>query len=48
MALSASRLDGLPFRTYVLRGDSEMAEGSQWEAIQLAAHYQVANLVAVT
>jgi transketolase len=38
MALNA-RLDGLPYRTYVLIGDSEMAEGSQWEAIQLAAHY---------
>ena len=47
MALSASRLGGLPFRTYVLLGDSEMAEGSQWEAIQLAAHYQVANLVGI-
>jgi transketolase len=33
MALNASRLDHLPYRTYVLLGDSEMAEGSQWEAI---------------
>ena len=47
MALSASRLDGLPYRTYVLLGDSEMAEGSQWEAIQLAAHYEAANLVGI-
>jgi transketolase len=47
MALNASRLDRLPYRTYVLLGDSEMAEGSQWEAIQLAAHYRAANLVGI-
>jgi transketolase len=33
--------------TYVLLGDSEMAEGSQWEAMQLAAHYQLDNLIAI-
>lgn len=47
MALNAARLDQLPYRTYVLLGDSEMAEGSQWEAIQLAAHYRLANLVGI-
>jgi transketolase len=47
MALNASRLDRLPYRTYVLLGDSEMAEGSQWEAIQLAAHYRASNLVGI-
>jgi transketolase len=47
MALNADRLDHLPYRTYVLLGDSEMAEGSQWEAIQLAAHYEAANLVGI-
>ncbi|MBY0496456.1 MAG: transketolase [Cyanobacteria bacterium] len=47
MALNASRLDRLPYRTYVLLGDSEMAEGSQWEAIQLAAHYHLTNLVGI-
>ncbi len=46
MALNA-RLDQLPYRTYVLLGDSEMAEGSQWEAIQLAAHYRLDNLIGV-
>lgn len=46
MALNA-RLDQLPYRTYVLLGDSEMAEGSQWEAMQIAAHYQLNNLVGV-
>ncbi|MGD0211512.1 MAG: transketolase [Desulfomonilia bacterium] len=46
MALNAY-LDGLPYRTYVLLGDSEMAEGSQWEAIQIAAHYKLNNLVGI-
>ncbi len=47
MALNASRLDRLPYRTYVLLGDSEMTEGSQWEAIQLAAYYKTSNLIGV-
>ncbi len=47
MALNASRLDRLPYRTYVLLGDSEMTEGSQWEAIQLAAYYHASNLIGV-
>ena len=47
MALNAKYLDRLPYRSYVLLGDSEMAEGSQWEAIQLAAHYKLDNLVGI-
>lgn len=47
MALNAKYLDKLPYLTFVLLGDSEMAEGSQWEAIQLAAHYQLDNLVGI-
>lgn len=47
MALNAKYLDKLPYRTYVLLGDSEMAEGSQWESIQLAAHYKLDNLIGV-
>lgn len=47
MALAARHLDHLPYRTWVLLGDSEMAEGSQWEALQLAAHYRLDNLVGV-
>ncbi len=45
MALNARHLDRLPYRTWVLLGDSEMAEGSQWEAIEIAAHYRLDNLV---
>ncbi|MFW5735043.1 MAG: transketolase, partial [Oceanidesulfovibrio sp.] len=47
MAINGKYLDTLPYRTFVLLGDSEMAEGSQWEAIQLAAHYGLHNLVAI-
>ena len=46
MALNA-KLDGLLYRTFVLLGDSEMAEGSVWEAMELAAHYKLNNLVAI-
>ena len=47
MALNAKYLDKLPYRTYVLLGDSEMAEGSQWEAIQLAREYKLDNLIGI-
>jgi transketolase len=47
MALNARYVDRLPYTTYVLLGDSEMAEGSQWEAVQLARHYRLDNLVGV-
>jgi transketolase N-terminal domain/subunit len=46
MALSA-RLDNLDFRTYVLLGDGECAEGSVWEAAALAGIYTLNNLVAI-
>jgi len=47
MALNAKYIDQLPYRTYVLLGDSEMAEGSQWEAMQIAAHYKLDNLAGI-
>lgn len=46
-AISAKYLDKLPYRTYVLLGDSEMAEGSNWESLQLAAYYNLSNLVGI-
>lgn len=46
MALQAS-VDKLSYKTYVLFGDGELAEGSVWEAAQLAAHYRLANLVGI-
>ncbi len=47
MAMNAKYIDKLPYRTYVLLGDSEMAEGSQWEAMQLAAYYKLDNLIGI-
>src|SRR5437899_7458331 len=47
MALAGKRLDRLPFRVWTLCGDSEIAEGSQWEALEHAAFYELNNLVAI-
>ncbi|HLC49598.1 MAG TPA: transketolase [Candidatus Andersenbacteria bacterium] len=47
MAMNAKYLDHMSYTTYVLLGDSEMAEGSAWEAIMLAAQYKLGNLVAI-
>lgn len=46
MAL-AQRIRRFPSRTFVLLGDSEMAEGAVWEAIELAGHLGVGNLTAI-
>ncbi|EEF59787.1 transketolase [Pedosphaera parvula] len=46
MALCA-RLDQLDYRTYVLMGDGECAEGSVWEAASLAGINKLNNLVAI-
>ena len=46
-ALAAKYLDRVPARTWVLCGDSEMAEGSIWEAFEHAAHYSLDNLTAI-
>ena len=47
MALNAKYIDKLPYRTYVLLGDSEMAEGSQYEALEIASYYKLDNLVGI-
>jgi transketolase len=47
MAIAAKYLDRLPSRVWVLCGDSEMAEGSMWEAFEHAAHYDLDNLTAI-
>ncbi len=46
MALSA-RMDGISNRVYVLMGDGESAEGSVWEAIELARQNKLDNLCAI-
>ncbi len=47
MAINAKYLDKLDYKTYVLMGDSEMAEGSIYEAMELAIYYKLNNLVAI-
>ncbi len=47
MAINAKYLDKLNYKTYVLLGDSEMAEGSNWEAIEIAAYYKLNNLIGI-
>lgn len=46
MAIAAKRLNR-PYRTFVVMGDGEQAEGSVWEAAMAAANYQLDNLFAV-
>lgn len=43
----ASRVDGRGPRVYVMLGDGELQEGEVWEAAMAAAHYGLANLVAI-
>jgi len=47
MALAGKFLDKLPYRVWVLLGDSEMAEGSVWEAMACAWHYKLDNMTAI-
>lgn len=47
VSMAGRFLDKLPFHTWVLCGDSELAEGSIWEALDKAAHYKLGNLTAV-
>jgi transketolase len=47
IALAAKRLDKLDYRTWILCGDSEMAEGSMWEAIAQASFDKLDNLTAI-
>jgi transketolase len=47
IAWNARQVDRSDQRVYVLLGDGEMAEGSVWEAVELAAHYKLENLLAV-
>src|SRR6266508_3520446 len=47
VALAGKRLDRLPYRVWCLCGDSEMAEGSMWEAFEHASFNELDNLVAI-
>jgi transketolase len=47
IALAGKKLDRLPYRVWVLSGDSEIAEGSVWEAFEHASFYELDNLTAI-
>jgi transketolase len=47
VALAGKELDRLPYRVWCLCGDSEMAEGSIWEAFEHAAYAELDNLTAI-
>jgi transketolase len=47
VALAGRFLDRLPYRVWVLCGDSEMAEGSMWEAFEAASFRGLDNLTAI-
>ena len=42
-----ARMDKLGTRVYVLLGDGELVEGSNWEAAAFAGHYGIDNLTAI-
>ncbi len=47
VGLAGKYLDKIPYRIWVLCGDSEMAEGSIWEALDKASYYKLSNLIAI-
>jgi transketolase len=47
VAIAGKRLDRIPYRVFALCGDSEMAEGSMWEAFEHAAFLELDNLTAI-
>ena len=47
VAMAGRHLDRLPYHVWALCGDSELAEGSIWEALDKAAYYRLGNLCAI-
>ena len=43
----AAKLRGMDYRTFVVLGDGELQEGSNWEAAMTAAHYDLSSLTAI-
>ncbi len=43
----AAKIEKLSHKTYVLMGDSETSEGQVWEAIEIASHYKLNNLIGI-
>jgi transketolase len=47
MALSTKYLDKIDNKVFVVMGDGEAAEGSVWEAAEIASHYKLDNLIGI-
>ena len=47
VGLAGKYLDKLPYKVWVVMGDSETAEGSVWEAFNTASYYRLNNLIAI-
>lgn len=47
MAYIGKNIDKADYRTYVLVGDGESAEGSIWESLHFAGHYKLDNLCVI-
>ncbi|RKN10499.1 transketolase [Streptomyces radicis] len=47
IALAGKRLDEMPYRVWVMCGDSELAEGSMWEAFEHAGYERLDNLTLI-
>jgi len=47
IGLAGKRLESADFRVWVLCGDSELAEGSMWEAFEHAGHAGLDNMIAI-
>ncbi len=43
----AGKKDNASYKVFTMLGDGELAEGSNWEAAMMAAHYKLDNLVAI-
>ncbi len=43
----AARMDGRPYRTYVMLGDGEVQEGQIWEAAMAGAFHKLDNVVCI-
>jgi transketolase len=44
---TVAKREGLPYKTYVLCGDGELAEGQVWEAANFSSHFQLDSLIAI-